>query len=189
MPQFYNWVAIQNVAFYKWGTPGAVTQNSQISIKFYKFGTPGAVTQTVEFLSNFTNLAPLEPLHKLSNFYRILQIGHPWGRYTNRQNFIEFYKLGNPGAVTQTVEILSNFTNWAPLGPLHKLPNFYRIFKRGTTGAVPQTVKFLSRFKMGYPCGRHTNCPIFTTGPVTLTVLIHSWVCCTNRCSSRLAPF
>ena len=126
---------------------------------------------------------------KQSNFYQILQIWHPWSRYTNCRISIEFYKFGTPGAVTQTVEFLSNFTNWAPLRPLHKLPNFYRIFKRGTTGAVPQTVKFLSRFKMGYPCGRHTNCPIFTTGPVTLTVLIHSWVCCTNRCSSRLAPF
>jgi hypothetical protein len=29
--------------------------------------------------------------------------------------------LGTPGAVTQTAEFLTNFTNWAPLGQLRKL--------------------------------------------------------------------
>ena len=57
--------------------------NCRIFIEFYKWDTSGAVTQTAQFLSNFTNGTPLEPLHKLSNFYQILQMGHLWDRYTN----------------------------------------------------------------------------------------------------------
>jgi hypothetical protein len=86
MPQFYNWVRYTKhrilQAGYLWGR----YINCRIFTEFYKLGTPGAVTQTIEFLPNFTNWAPLGPLHKL--------------------------------------EFLTNFTNWAPLGPLHKLPNF-----------------------------------------------------------------
>ena len=90
MPQFYNWARYTKVVF-------------------YKLGTPGAVTQTAEFLSNFTNGAPLGSLPKLPNFYQILQMGHPWGRYTNCRIF----------------------TNGAPLGPLRKQSNFYHILETG----------------------------------------------------------
>ena len=103
-------------------------------------------------------------LRKLPNFYRILQMGHSWGRYKNCRIFIEFCKWGTPGAVTQTVEFLQTghpwgrytncriLTNGAPLGPLHKLSNFYRILQ------------------MGHPWGRYTNCRIFTNGAPLVSI-------------------
>ena len=112
MSQFYSWAQYTKCRILQNGHPWGRHTNCRIFIAFYKMGIPEAVTQTVEFLSHFTKWATLGLSHKLSNFYRILQNGHPWGRYTNCRIFIAFYKMGTPGAVTQIVQFLQ-------LGPLH----------------------------------------------------------------------